>query len=87
MAQKKAPFKAGDHIAYMPDGHSLVPALVVSVEQSGSGAWRGDILTEAHGLLANRMLHSDFVIKKSGLQEANRIAWASAWERLEKANG
>jgi hypothetical protein len=84
VAQKKVPFKVGDRIGYMPDGYSLVAGIVASVEQSRSGAWRGDILTATHGLLANRTLNSDFTIKASGLQETTRLAWAGTWDELEK---
>jgi hypothetical protein len=84
MSQQSAPFKVGDRIAYMPDGYSLVPAVVASVEQSRSGAWRGDILTAAHGLLANRSLNSDFAVKASALQERTQQRWAPEWAELEK---
>jgi hypothetical protein len=81
VAQKRAPFKAGDRISIMYD-HSLAPGIVLKVEQGSSGSWRGDVRT-ADGVLENRSLHSDYVMKESRLEPGTRTAWASAWERLE----
>ncbi|MFE9525148.1 hypothetical protein [Streptomyces sp. NPDC006631] len=83
MALKKAPLPVGARIAYMPDGASLVPALVVSVERTNSGNWRGDILTQ-DGLLANRSLHPDYYIRQQHLQPVNQTAWSGIWDELAK---
>jgi hypothetical protein len=79
----KAPHKAGDRVAVMPNGYSLVPGIVLSAWQGDIGKWRGDIRT-ADGVLENRPLHPDFVVKASSLQETTRNAWSTSWERLEK---
>jgi hypothetical protein len=85
MAQKNAPLPVGARIAYMADGYRLVPAVVVSIERTNSGNWRGDIRTQ-DGLLANRSLHQDYFIRQQHLQEVNRIAWADIWDQLAKEN-
>jgi hypothetical protein len=84
MVQKKAPHKVGDRVSIMYD-HSLAPGIIRSVTQGSSGSWRGDVLTE-DGLLENRSLHPDYVLKESGLEPSTRTSWASSWERLEKEN-
>ncbi|MFF1701231.1 hypothetical protein [Streptomyces sp. NPDC058252] len=85
MAQQKAPLPVGARIAYMTDGYSLVPAVVVSIERTHSGNWRGDIRTR-DGLLENRSLHPDYFIRQQHLQEVNRLAWADIWDALAKEN-
>jgi hypothetical protein len=80
---EKAPLPVGARIAYMPDGYSLVPAVVVSIERTNSGNWRGDIRTQA-GLLVNRSLHRDYYIRQQHLQPVNQTAWADIWDRLQQ---
>lgn len=79
----KPPVKAGARIAYMTDGYSLEPAIVVSIERTHSGNWRGDIRTQ-DGVLENRSLHQDYFIRQQNLQEVNRLAWADIWDALAK---
>lgn len=83
MAEKKAPFKAGDRVAIMPDGYSLVPGVILAAWQGNAGAWKGDVQTES-GVLENRSLHRDYVSKASGLTAGTRDGWGPVWERLEK---
>jgi hypothetical protein len=82
VAQNKAPYKVGDRVSILYN-HSLAPGIVRAVTQGSSGAWRGDVLTE-DGLLENRSLHRDYVIKESGLLAGTRDGWGPVWERLEK---
>jgi hypothetical protein len=83
MALKNAPYKAGSRVGFMPDGYSLVPAIILTAWQGDVGHWKGDVLTEA-GLLENRPLHQDYVIKERDLLETTRAAWHAVWESLEK---
>ncbi|MFJ6508683.1 hypothetical protein [Streptomyces sp. NPDC091879] len=85
MALKNAPYKAGDRIAIMPNGYSLVPGVILAAWQGNSGSWRGDVITE-DGVLENRSLHRDYVTKASGLAAGTRDGWGQVWERLEKAD-
>jgi hypothetical protein len=82
----KSPHKVGDRIAIMPNGHSLVPGIILTLTQAPTGNWRGDVRT-ADGVLENCLLHSDFVLKESAMQEVSLTAWGPIWERLEKATG
>ncbi|RZU36024.1 hypothetical protein EV284_3507 [Streptomyces sp. BK022] len=79
--QQKAPLPVGARIAYMPDGYSLVPAVVVAIERTNSGSWRGDIRTQ-DGLLENRSLNPEYFIRQQHLQQVNRTAWANIWDEL-----
>jgi hypothetical protein len=84
MAKQRAPYRVGDRVSIMYN-HSLAPGIIRSVTQGSSGAWRGDVLTE-DGLLENRSLHRDYVIKASGLLDGTRDGWGPVWERLEKVD-
>jgi hypothetical protein len=82
VAQKRAPHKVGDRVAIMYD-HRLAPGIVLKVEQGSSGSWRGDVRT-SDGVLENRSLHRDYVMKQSALEPSTREIWGPYWEGLEK---
>lgn len=83
MARNTAPLPVGARIAYLRDGYSLVPAVVIEIRQTDTGRWRGDINTQ-DGVLTDQPLHADFYIKQQHLQETNRFAWSGIWDELAK---
>jgi hypothetical protein len=85
VSAKKAPFKVGARIGIMPNGYSVVPGIVLFLEQGASGNWRGDVRT-ADGVLVNRSFHPDYVLKESALEPQTKADWAEIWERLEKTS-
>jgi hypothetical protein len=83
VAQKKrAPFAVGARIGIMPNGYSLVPGIVLTLEQNTVGSWYGNVRT-SDGVLENRSFHPDYVLKESTLEASTREVWAPHWKRLE----
>lgn len=78
----RAPFKVGDRVAVMKDGYSLVLAIVLTVEQTASSTWRGDVKTQS-GVLPFRRLGTDNVLKASQMEPDSRERFTPVWQTLE----